>query len=135
MANYIKDYSLLNEKKIETLATWEKYLVYAATFGIAKKAIQEMHAEYPEVFVKEYWEDDNSLPEKYPIIRIATYDFYNSTRHTSSIDIITSNIDRAYQISLIEVMSHTSSSGSGGGGGFSSGGGGRWRSEAGMGGR
>lgn len=135
LANYIKNYSLLNEKKIETLATWEKYLVYATTFGIAKKAIQEMHAEYPEVFVKEYWEDDNSLPEKYPIIRIATYDFYNSTRHTSSIDIITSNIDRAYQISLIEVMSHTSSSGSGGGGGFSSGGGGRWRSEAGMGGR
>ena len=132
LANYIKDYSLLKEKEIKSLAIWEKYLVFATTFGIAKEALKEMEAEYPEVFIEKYWEDNKDLIDKYPVIKISTFNFYDYVGHTHSIDIIRYNINRAYNASL---TAHTSSSGYGGGGGFSIGGGGRWRSEVGMGGR
>lgn len=125
LANYIKDYSLLKEKEIKSLAIWEKYLVFATTFGIAKEALKEMEAEYPEVFIEKYWEDNKDLIDKYPVIKISTFNFYDYVGHTHSIDIIRYNINRAYNASL---TAHISSSGYGGGGG-------RWRSEAGMGGR
>ena len=104
---------------------WEKYLVYATAFGIADKAIEQMKAKYPEVFVEEYWKGENV--NKYQIINLATN---NSIYHVNSgnlIDKITTTTHKAYNTSLSEIAKHSSSSGSGGGGGFS---GGRWWPEA-----
>lgn len=125
LERYIKEFSMINEKEVPSLVIWEKYLVYATAFGIADKAIEQMKAKYPEVFVEEYWKGENV--NKYQIINLATN---NSIYHVNSgnlIDKITTTTHKAYNTSLSEIAKHSSSSGSGGGGGFS---GGRWWPEA-----
>ena len=137
LVNYMKDFSLLKEKTVPELALWEKYLVYSTAFGISHKVVEQMKATYPEVFIKERWEEDH-ISEKYPVL-----DFISSPIHDSSliniIDTIDRNISHAYSTSQQEIRNHassgSSSSGFGGGGGFSGGGGGRWWPVAGMGGR
>ena len=130
LVNYMNDFSLLKEKEVPSLVIWEKYLIYATAFGIADKVIEQMKATYPEVFVKESWEDE----DQYQIIKFVTgVDYVNF--HVSPINILNTNVSKAYSISLSEIAAHSSSSGSGGGGGFSGGGGGRRWPEDGMGGR
>lgn len=134
LANYMKDFSMIDEKEVPELVIWEKYLVYATAFGIADKAIEQMKAKYPKVFVEENWDNSKMLNE-YPIINFVSNPIYVTYHGFNPISNINSNIKSAYQISMTEIAAHSSSSGSGGGGGFS-GGGGRWRwLEAGMGGR
>ena len=126
LGKYIEEFSMIDEKEIPSLVLWEKYLVYATAFGIADKAIEQMKAKYPEVFVEEYWQDENI--EKYQIINFATNNIIYNIPGRTTIDIISENTTKAYRTSLSEIARHSSSSGSGGGGGFSGGGGGRrWR--------
>ena len=125
LGRYIQEFSLIEEKEIPSLVIWEKYLVYATAFGIANKAIEQMKAKYPEVFVKEYWEGENA--NKYQIINLATNNITYNTNSRSLIDSIAAETNKAYKTSLSEIAKHSSSSGSGGGGGFS---GGRWWPEA-----
>ena len=102
--NYMNDYSLLKERKVLEIAIWEKFLVYATAFGIAKKVVEELKVEYPE-YIEE-------------IERITYY--------TRMDRIITSNVRRCNSDYHQSISASTSSysSGSGFGGGFSSGGGG-----------
>lgn len=124
LSNFMKDYSLLNEKEVPDLVLWEKYLVYATAFGISDKVIEQMKASYPEVFVRESWDD--SRIEAYPVIYFSTYPLYNGAITVNAISNITSNVGTAYKTSMAEISAHSSSS-SGVGGGFSGGGGGRRR--------
>lgn len=131
LAKFMEDFSLLDEKELPELVLWEKYLVYATAFGIADKVIEQIKAKYPEVAIKEQWENDEML-ERYPVMHFSL----TPTRISSPIDRMSSSVSRAYSTSMTQISAHsTSSSGSGGGGGFSSGGGGRRRPVAGMGGR
>ena len=130
LANYMEDYSLLNEKDVLSLEIWEKYLIYATAFGIADKVIEQMKAKYPEVFIQENWNDEN-LVKKYPVINFALNPTYNTDNMSFSHSILRLEIGTlgAYRNSMREISMHSirnsSSSGSGGGGGFSGGGGGR----------
>lgn len=130
LANFMEDFSLLDERELPELVLWEKYLVYATAFGIADKVIEQIKAKYPEVAIKEQWENEEML-EKYPIMHFSL----TPTRISSPIDRMSSSVSRAYSTSMTQITAHSTSSGSGGGGGFSGGGGGRWRPVAGMGGR
>ncbi len=133
LAKFMQEYSMLDERDVLSLVVWEKYLIYATAFGIADKVIEQMKSKYPEVFIKEKW-DDETMKDNYPIIYFAINPIYNvNTFH--SISNLSTGVSSAYSTSMREIASHTSSSGSGGGGGFSGGGGGRWWPEAGMGGR
>ena len=137
LANYMKEYSLLDEKDILSLAIWEKYLIYATAFGIANEVIKQMKSKYPEVFIKEKWDDEN-MKENYPVIHFVLNPIYHTDDNSityRAIENLGSGVSNAYRTSLSERASHSMSSGSGGGGGFSGGGGGRWRPVAGMGGR
>ena len=136
LANYMKDYSLLNEKNVLSLAIWEKYLIYATAFGIVDKVIEQMKSQYPEVFIEEKWNDED-MREKYPVLHFAINPIYHTTDITyyHSISNLGTGVTDAYRSSMSQIVAHSSSSSSGGGGGFSGGGGGRRRSEAGMGGR
>lgn len=125
LGRYIQEFSLIEEKEIPSLVIWEKYLVYATAFGIADKAIEQMKAKYPEVFVEEFWKDENV--NQYQIINLATNNITYNTNSRNLIDSIAAETNRAYETSLSEIAKHSSSSGSGGGGGFS---GGRWWPEA-----
>lgn len=134
LATYMKEFSLLREKEVPQLAIWEKYLVYATAFGIADKVIEQMKANYPEVFIKEQW-DDEKMAREYPVICFSVNPMYYDTMKTTPISKISSDVHTAYHVSVTEIATHSSSSGSGGGGGFSGGGGGRRWPVAGMGGR
>lgn len=134
LASYMKEFSRLDEKEVPELVIWEKYLVYATAFGIADKAIEQMKAKYPKVFVQEKW-DDEKMTNEYPIIHFVSNPVYVTYNNFNPITNISSNVKTAYKTSMTEIAAHSSSSGSGGGGGFSGGGGRRRRTEAGMGGR
>lgn len=131
LANYIRDFSMINERDIPSLAIWEKYLVFATAFGLADKAIEQMKAKYPEVFVEEYWKDE--ILQEHQIIRFASYNMIYNINGVSPIHTISTSTSRAYSTSLTEIARHSSSSGSGGGGGFSGGGRRPAEVEAGMG--
>lgn len=129
LARYMEEYSLLNEKEVPALVLWEKYLVYATAFGIADKAIEQMKASYPEVFIKENWNDEK-IAQEYPIIYFSTSSWYHYGITTSVINRMNTDVKSAYDTSRQQMtISSSSRSGSGGGGGFSGGGGGRrrWR--------
>lgn len=135
LANYMREYSLLNEKDVLSLSIWEKYLIYATAFGIEGKVIKQMKAQYPEVFIKEKWDDEN-MARNYPVIYFVSNPMYTNNYSVShSIISLGNGVSRAYSDSMSQIAVHNSSNGSGGGGGFSSGGGGRRWPEAGMGGR
>lgn len=124
LAKYMTEFSLLKEREVPELALWEKYLVYATAFGIADKVIEQMKAKYPEVFVEEYWKDEEI--EKYQVLNFATHNIVYHLDNYNPINSLSNSTKQAYKTSLAEIARHTSSSGSGGGGGFSGGGGGRW---------
>lgn len=133
LAKYIEEFSMIDEKEVPSLVIWEKYLVYATAFGIADKAIEQMKAKYPEIFVQEYWQDENI--EKYQIINFAANNTIYNISDRTTISRIGDSTTKAYKTSLSEIARHSSSGGSGGGGGFSGGGGGRRRRRPGWAGR
>lgn len=120
LGRYIEEFSMIDEKEVPSLVIWEKYLVYATAFGIADKAIEQMKAKYPEVFVEEYWKDENM--EKYQIVNFAINNSIHNISGRTAISTISDSTTKAYKTSLSEIARHSSSSGSGGGGGFSGGG-------------
>ena len=110
LKNFMKDFGRMHEKELPEIILWEKYLVYASIFGLAKKLAKDM-----EIRVQEMQNIDTT-----DIIR---FNMINSMLKTSSV--VASTIgevkrtaDRAYS------AAHSSNSSGGGfGGGFSSGGG------------
>lgn len=109
----MEDFSMLDEREVPELILWEKYLVYATTFGIADKVLEQLKVKYPE------FSDDNYLAGTTYFYLIAHTNF-----NASFINSVNSSMQRAYNTS---VSTSSMSSGGGFGGGFS-GGGGRWRS-------
>lgn len=132
LKKYMEDYSLLNEKEVPDIVLWEKYLVYATTFGISKKIINQLKTVHPEMFMNQsenynkysYWNivSDNRFGENSlsNLSEKIEYAYRNSVRSYNS--------EVASYASSSYSDSSSSSSGDGSGGGFSSGGGGRrWR--------
>lgn len=121
LKNYMQDFSLLKDKEIPDLILWEKYLVYATTFGISKKVIEQLKVVYPEML-----NENTYYGKKYTYMYLACNPDYG----INFIDNLNNGFTRAYNAasSAYSAAHSSSSSGSGGGGGFSSGGGGgRWR--------
>lgn len=119
LKKYMKDFSLLKEKEVPDLILWEKFLVYATTFGISKKVLDQLVEVYPQITSEDYYRNGH-----YTYLYIAS--------HNSGLDSL-DNLDRAFSniaktaSSAYSAAHSSSSSGSGGGGGFSGGGGGRRR--------
>lgn len=108
LKNYLKDYTLINERKAIEVNLFEEYLMYAQIFGIAKAVIKEFKDLYPDLI------NESSLE---------SYDNVNSVYYASNATMHLAN--QAYN----RAQSYNSggggfSSGGGGGGSF---GGGRWR--------
>ena len=128
LGQYLKDYSLIDEKGVFDIVIWEKYLVFATAMGISKNVIAELKAKYPDVFTEEYWQEH---PDNFIIMSMACNPVYTET--PCGFNHFTSNINSSYRTMTSTLAAHSASS-SGGGGGFSSGGGGGGGG-AGMGGR
>lgn len=123
LEKYMKEYSLLKEKRVPDIVLWEKFLVYATTFGISKEVIKQLKMVHPEMF---------NIDDTQNIHRYAYWYMLSDSRYgdnyfnnfNSGLSNIYSSASSAYSIAH-----SSSSSGSGSGGGFSGGGGGRrrWR--------
>mgnify|MGYP002627185772 CR=1 FL=1 len=113
LKKYLTDYSLLKDKDVPDLVLWEKYLVYATAFGISEKVIESLKATYPEVFVKESWNDEEM--SQYPIINYVCnpYYIYHGSTYESRISSIGTSVSRAYNTSVTEIAKHASSGGGG----------------------
>lgn len=119
LQKYMEDYSLLKEKRVPDIVLWEKFLVYATTFGISKKVIKELKVVHPEMF------DANANTGMY----VGRYTYWNmvcSNSYGTSFDTINNSLSHICS-NAISAYSSAHSSSSGGGGGFSGGGGGRRR--------
>ena len=103
LKNYMEDFSLLKEKEVPDLILWEKYLVYATTFGIAEKVLKQLKTIYPQITDYNYMASHGYT--------YLCWMYYNDTNSSLISSINTSVSQVCY------------SSGSGAGGGFSGGGG------------
>ena len=65
----LDDYSLLDEKNIEHLELWGKYLCYAVSFGIGEKIIKKLKGLYID-------DDLMKLVESSKMIEYISTDFY-----------------------------------------------------------
>lgn len=119
LKKYMEDFSLLKEKEVPDLILWEKFLVYATTFGISKKVLDQLVEVYPQITSEDYYRNGH-----YTYLYIAS--------HNSGLNSL-DNLDKSFSSiaqtasSAYSAAHSSSSSGSGGGGGFSGGGGGRRR--------
>ena len=121
LKNYMDDFSLLKDKEVPDLVLWEKYLVYATTFGISSKVIKELKVVYKEMSDPNYFVTHNYAYMYYMADPrfggnfISTFDKTMTSIYTAA-------------ASAYSAAHSSSSSGGGHGGGFSGGGGGRrWR--------
>lgn len=107
--NFLKDFTILEERKSTEVALWHDYIVMAALFGIADKVAKELKDIDPKAF-----EEYVGLP--YPVMRNVIY----STDNMGSA--ITAAKVRQQQQTARSVGGHGGFSSFGGGGGFSGGG-------------
>ena len=124
LKKYMEDYSLLKEKKVPDIVLWEKFLVYATTFGISKKVIEQLKVVHPEMFMTMNNDYSNAY-SRYTYWQIVS----NNSYGIESFNTLSNNLERAYDSarSAYNSAHSSSSSSSGSGGGFSGGGGGRRR--------
>lgn len=110
LKNFMKDFGRMQEKELPEIKLWEKYLVYATVFGIAKKLAKTM-----EIKVKEF--------ETTNFVDLYTMNALNDMLSLSKT--VTEQVESAKMVAdKSYAVAHSSdSSGSGSGGGFSSGGG------------
>lgn len=127
LKKYMEDYSLLKDKQVPDIVLWEKFLVYATTFGISKQVIKQLKVVHPEMFMEDVQTGTNysNTFYRYTYWNIISNNSYGENCFNSlsnGLEDVYRDAERAYT-----VAHSSSSSGSGGGGGFSGGGGGRWR--------
>lgn len=127
LKKYMEDYSLLKDKQVPDIVLWEKFLVYATTFGISKQVIKQLKVVHPEMFMEE-----NQTGTSYSngFYRYTYWHIINNTNYGENcFNSLSSGLENVYRDarSAYNVAHSSSSSGSGSGGGFSGGGGGRRR--------
>lgn len=108
--NFLNDFGTFDVKELPEIALWERYLVYATVFGLAKKLQKDI-----EVKIKEMEVTDTTIVDTYTNLYI-----YDSISRAFSTAVTEGK--RSYAASRANAYS-SSSSGGGFGGGFSGGGG------------
>lgn len=107
LERYLKDFSRLDEAPPSSVILWNRFLVLAVVFGIAKEVLEQLKTRMPEVvedpgFAMTYW-------------MLSPYSGWGG----APVDMVGGGFESAASIATSEL-----SSASGGGGGFSGGGGG-----------
>lgn len=105
---FLVDFGSFDGKELPEIVLWEKYLVYATVFGVAKKLEKTMKIKIQAM--------DNSTD-------MTDIMMYNYLIRNDLNDSINSSISNAYKVANSTIASSNMSSGSGSGGGFSGGGG------------
>ena len=108
--NFLKDFGDFEPKELPEVKLWERYLVYATIFGLAKKLQKDMNVKIKEL--------DETLQTTYTDTFTHLY-LYDSIRN--SFGTAVSEGKRAYAASRANAYSSSSSGGFGGGGSFGGG--------------
>ncbi len=110
--NFLNDFGSFKDKEVPEIALWDKYLVYATVFGIAKKVQDSMRVQMSSIGLTE---------ADMPLMVFSYRDYY-------MMNAIHNSITKSYSNSMntinAESVSSHMSSGGGFGGGFSGGAGG-----------
>lgn len=104
---FLVDFGRFNEKELPEIVLWEKYLVYGAVFGVAKKLEKTMKIKI------ETMDNTNDMSD----MMMYNYLIRNDLNNT-----INNSISNAYQVANSTIAASKMSSGTGSGGGFSGGG-------------
>jgi len=110
LKKFLRDFSSLNAVTPPSIALWEAYLVYAVTFGISKRVIEQMKIALPNIS-----EDELRTSHFFAASAIAT-----SGNIAGSFESIVNTMVSSFNA----ITTSATSSSTGGGGGFSGGGGG-----------
>lgn len=89
LKKYMENFSLLIEREVPELALWEKYLVYATSFGVADKVLDQLKIKYPQLNDEDYMKN-NGYAYMYMMNR------YNFDR------VLNSSMQKAYQAGVRE---------------------------------
>ncbi len=106
LRNFLREATLINERKSVEVVLWQDYLVYAALFGIADKVAEELKEINPEAFEKVVGYD---YPTFHRVIFLSNHYGMSMTKVVSAQN-------------SSSVAGHGGFSSFGGGGGFSGGG-------------
>ena len=49
-ARFLDDFTIFNERELEDVTVWRRYLVYAVALGRSKKVMQELKLSFPEIY-------------------------------------------------------------------------------------
>ncbi|MBO4557069.1 MAG: DUF2207 domain-containing protein [Bacteroidales bacterium] len=74
--NYLKDFTLSDEREVPEVALWKDYLVFAQLYGIANEVTAQLKKLYPadfDQFAKQYDSDVSTLPTFINLNRIMAY--------------------------------------------------------------
>lgn len=110
--NFLNDFGSFKDKNVQEIALWDKYLVYATVFGIAKKVQDAM-----KVQITEFGMNETDMP----MMLFSYRDYYMMNAIQNSISKTYTN---SQNIINAESFSSSMSSGGGFGGGISGGSGG-----------
>lgn len=110
--NFLLDFGSFKDKEVPEIKLWDKYLVYATVFGIAKEVQKAMNVQLSNLDI-----DQNNMP----ILIFGNRDFYMMNTINNS---ISSSYTKCINTINAANASSSMSSGGGFGGGFSGGGGG-----------
>lgn len=114
LRNFLKDFTLMEERHVKEVVLWDEYLVYAQLFGLAKQVSEEMRKANPEYFkMSQLGRNLDAVDTSY----VATW---SSSFYRAAHPPVESSGSGGSS-------GHRSSSSFGGGGGFSGGGGGGGR--------
>ena len=108
---FLNDFGTFDTKELPEIILWERYLVYATIFGLAKKVQKDMNVKIKEIELTDTYYGNN-------------YIFINDFDMTNVISSSLNEAFRGAQTTINREMASSSSGSYGGhGGGFSSGGG------------
>ncbi len=111
LKNFMNDFGNFEKRELPQIELWEKYMVYAVTFGVAKKLSKQMKIKINEYNLDSssiYYGNDNFFIDMLYLNSIISHDVVSA--HSSA-------------ITAQNIASSSNSSSGGFGGGFSSGGG------------
>ena len=114
--NYLNDFTLASEREAPEVGLWKKYMILAASLGIADKVFKNFEKLFPKV-MEEYTQQTNMMD------MATTYTVLRSINNNSS-SMMTSALDRQAQRRAAAAAAQRRSSGGGGSISFGGGGGG-----------
>lgn len=81
--NYLKNFSLLNERESYNVHLWDEYMIWAGFLGITEEVVKEFSKLYPEIVEQELY-NTNTITIANNMARTAYHNAFTATSDSSS---------------------------------------------------